>query len=93
MTPQLYTIRASARTFIARNHPAVFILTIVLLFIAASASLYPITTTTVTDASPSTSIAGFDKKTVDQIKSLHDSADSADKLVFPSPRSNPFVEK
>lgn len=94
MTPQLYALRASARTFLMRHHPMIFTISILLLLITAIFSLYLITTmspstTTLSDST----VTGFNQKTVDQIKNLHDSAESADKLVFPSPRSNPFVEK
>jgi len=93
VTPQLYALRATARTFLMRHHPTIFIISLLLLFTIAVSSLYLITTmsTTATTLPDSTS-TGFNQKTVDQIKNLHDSVESADKLVFPSPRSNPFVE-
>ncbi len=94
MTPQLYALRASARTFLMHYHPMIFTVSILLLLSTAVFSLYLIATmsATVSTLSDST-VTGFNQETVDQIKSLHDSAESADKLVFPSPRSNPFVEK
>lgn len=95
MTPQLYTLRASAREFLMRHHLIIFIILILLLLIAAATSLHLITTMSATTTAPGTGdvITGFDQKTVDQIKNLYDNAEGANKLVFPSPRSNPFVEK
>lgn len=93
MTPQLYALRASVRTFILRHHPTMFIVTILLLLIGATVSLYFVTTETATVPPQESIVTGFNQKTVDQIKNLHDSTESGDKLVFPTPRSNPFVEK
>jgi len=94
MTPQLYALKASAHTFLMRHHPAIFTISMLLLLITAVFSLYLITTMSAPATTPTDVTAtGFNQKTVDQIKNLHDSADRADKLIFPSPRSNPFVEK
>lgn len=93
MTPQLYALRATARTFLLRYHASLFIVSIFILLIVAASSLYLITTTSTTTTAADNIVTGFNQKTVDQIRNLRDSTDSPDKLVFPSPRSNPFVEK
>jgi hypothetical protein len=94
MSPQLYLMIANFRGFIKRHHAIVYIsllsfvvaFSIVALFQALTAAFEkPINT--------ESSIQGFDQKTVDRIKNLHNSADSSTStLVLPSPRANPFSE-
>ncbi len=93
MTPQLYALKAQARTFILRHHPTLFLVTILLLLVGAAYSLYLVIYETPEATTPPDTLTSFNQKTIDQIKSLRSSTDGVDKLTFPTPRSNPFVEK
>lgn len=93
MTQQLYAALAAIRTFLGRHHPVLFISTLCLLLAIAVFSLYEVLTLTASDPIKATStVSGFDEKTVQKIKGLHDSTDTDDSVNLPSSRPNPFVE-
>jgi predicted PurR-regulated permease PerM len=77
--------------FLAKHHAVLFISFIMLLLALAVYFLYVTSMVKQTETTTST-IGQFDQATIDKIKRLHDSSDASNKLVFPSPRSNPFVE-
>lgn len=77
--------------FFAKHHAVIFISFITLLLATAVYMLYMTTLAKPVEA-PASTINRFDQSTVDRIKNLHDSSDSSNKLVFPSPRANPFTE-
>lgn len=80
--------------FFKKHHPVIFIAVVLLLISGAVFSLYLVTEQALGDSDPPANIsANFDKETIDKIKKLHDSSDSTADLEFPSPRSNPFIEK
>jgi hypothetical protein len=92
MTPQLYSLVTGIKTLFAKHHPVIFITIVGLLLAAAVFSLYQILDITSAPTTPSSTTPVFDKATVDKIKKLHDSSDTTENLVFPTPRSNPFKE-
>ena len=77
--------------FFAKHHAVIFISLIVLLLAVAVYVLYTASKVVSTEE-PVSTIGQFDQATVEKIKGLHDSTDTFDKLVFPTPRSNPFTE-
>lgn len=92
MNAQLELLFDPIRKILARHHPFIFI---AIAGIGLAAAIYSLTVTLSLSSAPSDSVSaigGFDKKTIDQIKNLHDSNESEDTVVFPTPRSNPFVE-
>ncbi len=94
MSPQIYMLWDSFKTFLRHHHPIIFIMLIGLLLGTAILLLYWVLTITFTQSGTNQStISEFDKKTVEKIKNLHISSDTTNtELVFPTPRSNPFVE-
>jgi len=92
MSPQLYNLTANIKAVFAKHHPVLFISFVALLLAAAIFSLYQVLDITTAPASDNSTVTGFDKVTADKIKKLHDSSDSSENLVFPTPRSNPFME-
>lgn len=94
MTPQLYAAAKSFSNFIGRHHPVLFITAMALLLGVAIFTLYQISTLSLAEADETQPTLGaFDQKTVDKIKDLHISSDGNNStLVFPTPRSNPFIE-
>lgn len=94
MTPQLYQLLASMRTFLKKHHAILFISLLGLIVAVAVIALYQaLTVAFEKPVSTSSTIQTFDQKTVERIKNLHNSSDnSATALVLPSPRSNPFSE-
>lgn len=94
MSPQLYLLAANFRNFIKRHHAIMYISLLGLLVAFAIVALFQaLTVAFEKPINTASSIQGFDKKTVDRIKNLHNSTDSsAGSLVLPSPRANPFSE-
>ena len=92
MTPQLYSALSGIRTIFAKHHPVIFITIVTLLLAGAVFSLYQILDVSSTPVQANDTVMTFDKATADKIKNLHDSSDTTDKLVFPTPRTNPFTE-
>lgn len=82
---------APVKQFFTKHHAVLFISLITLLLSLAVYLLYMATLAKPAEA-PVSTITRFDQATVDRIKNLHDSSDSSNKLVFPSPRANPFTE-
>lgn len=93
MTPQLFSFVNSVRRFFGRHHPVVFISVISLLMAIAIFLLYQVfASTNSPQPENSSTISDFDQKTIDKIKTLHDSSSADTTITLPSPRSNPFVE-
>ncbi len=93
MTPQIYSLVASVRRFFGRHHAIIFIVIVSLLFAVAIFTLYQIFIIAATPTTNGNStIGGFNQKTIDQIKELHDSSNANTTITLPSPRPNPFVE-
>jgi predicted PurR-regulated permease PerM len=93
MNGDLTSIFGPLKSFFAKHHPVIVISAILLLLALAIFLLYSllaVANSTETNA-PST-IQNFDKQTIDKIKQLHDSGDTPEPIVFPSPRVNPFNE-
>lgn len=79
---------------ISKHHSFIFIIVACLGLAAVIYSLYDVMNTAGTSSTSTTSsISGFDQTTINKIKNLHDSSDAPDTIAFPSPRSNPFIEK
>ena len=92
MTLQFYALRKQAGQFLAKHHVVLFLSLIGLILAIAIYMMYQVVQTTF--APPvvtSSTIVGFDQKTIDQIKDLHDSS-SDTTIQLPSPRPNPFAE-
>lgn len=88
-----YIAMARVRIFLERHHPVVFITILGILLAIAFFMMYQvISAQPPTDNSISSSIGGFDKKTVDKIKELHDSKDIDNNVELPASRPSPFVE-
>ncbi len=81
------------KKFFGKHHPVIFIAVTLLLLAGAILSLYLIVDQTLSAPLESTStVADFDQETIDKIKELQNSDDSAEPLIFPTTRINPFVE-
>ncbi|MFZ2544676.1 MAG: hypothetical protein WAW80_01740 [Candidatus Saccharimonadales bacterium] len=94
MNNQLVVILDPLRKIISKYHALLFFAVIALSFAFAIYSLNDVLSlSNTTTEKVSSNISGFDQKTIDKIKNLHGSNDTADSVVFPTPRSNPFVEK
>ena len=89
----LSSITAPVTKFLEKYHATLFFTVIGLLLAGAILTLYVSIQTSETVV-PSTEVisSNFDQETADKIKDLRDSNESSRDLVFPSPRSNPFVE-
>jgi hypothetical protein len=92
MTPQLYRFVDSTRVFFGRHHPVIFFAALGLGLAAAVFALYQVLMITATPPVATGTITGFDEKTVQKIKQLHDSSNTNTTITLPSPRPNPFVE-
>ena len=93
MTIDLYVINKKIIAFFSRFHLVTFVLIASLLFVVAIALLVAVVeSATTTPTNASSTISGFDQKTIDKIKSLRDSSGGNAQLQLPSPRSNPFSE-
>lgn len=94
MTPQFYLYIDGFKKFISRHHPVIFITSISLALAACVGLLYWVLVLTGVDESATTStITSFDKETIERIKNLNISTNSAGATItLPSPRPNPFVE-
>lgn len=93
MNNQLAPILNPLKKIISDHHAFIFIVMTCLLLALAIYSLYDVLTlSTSTTTNVTSTIGNFDQKTIEKIKSLHDSNDAPSTLVFPKPRSNPFVE-
>ncbi len=93
MTLEFYAINKKIIAFFSRYHMVTFILLSCLLLVVAVYLLFAVIEST--NASPtnaSSTITGFDQKTIDKIKDLRDSNSGTAQLQLPSPRSNPFSE-
>jgi hypothetical protein len=96
MDISISTLFAPLNRFVGKYHPTIFFALIGLLLAGAIFMLYlilqiPSETSSTTPAN--TAISGtFDQATVKKIQQLRQSGESTTALVFPSPRSNPFVE-
>lgn len=95
MSPQLYSLTQGLQNFMKRHHPVVVITLICILLGAAIYMLVLVQLEGLNSSQPPAStITGFDKTTVEKIKSLQESEEQDTKeLKFPSPRSNPFSEQ
>ncbi len=93
MTIDLYVINKKIIAFFSRFHLVTFVLIASLLFVVAITLLVAVVeSATATPTNASSTISGFDQKTIDKIKSLRDSSGGNAQLQLPSPRSNPFSE-
>lgn len=94
MTPQFYLYIDNVKKFIGRHHPVIFITGVSLALAACVGLLYWVLVLTSVDESTTTStITSFDKETIERIKNLNISSNSADAtLTLPPSRPNPFVE-
>lgn len=94
MTPQFYLFLDGFKKFIGRHHPVIFITSICLALAACVGLLYWVLVLTGVDESTTAStITSFDKETIERIKNLNISTNSAEATItLPSPRPNPFVE-
>ena len=94
MTPQFYLYLDGLKKFVSRHHPVIFITSICLALAACVGLLYWVLVLTGVDESTTTStITSFDEETIERIKNLNISSNSAGAtLTLPSPRPNPFVE-
>lgn len=93
MTIDLYAINKKIIAFFSRYHLVTFVLFASALFIVAIVLLVTVVESgTTTPANVSSTIGGFDEKTIDKIKNLRDSNSGNAQLQLPSPRSNPFSE-
>lgn len=93
-SPSLSSITAPLGHFFGKYHATVFFTFITLLLAGAILSLYLTTqSTTATDTTTGDVISSeFDTKTADEIQKLRESNQATSDLVYPSPRSNPFIE-
>ncbi len=93
MSEQLAVLFKPLAKIFSKHHSFIFIIVTCLLLALAIYLLYGVLTESTTASSnTSRTIGNFDKKTVEQIKNLHDSSDTGSVIVFPSPRPDPFVE-
>ena len=93
MTPQLYTFSKNIRTFFGQHHAVIFATAIGLLLSLAIFSLYEVLVLPTSEPTTQSSVVDkFDQKTIDKIKTLHDSSNGTSSVTLPSPRPNPFVE-
>lgn len=94
MTPQLYLYINGFKKFISKHHPVIFITVISLALAACVGLLYwVLVLTNVDEATANSTITSFDKETIERIKNLNISSNSAGATItLPSPRPNPFVE-
>ena len=94
MNAQLSSVFDPLKKFISKQHLFLFVIISCILFSVAIYSLYQVLTIANTPKeTPTSTIEGFDQKTIDQIKNLRDSSNATDTVSLPSPRPNPFVEK
>ncbi len=93
MTPQLYSASRQVFRFIAKHHSVLF-LSFVGLFMAVSIYImYQVTDSTFAAPTNTTStIPGFDQKTIDQIKKLNGNNNGNVTVQLPASRPNPFAE-
>lgn len=95
MNSSLSSLTTPISHFFGKYHATIFFTAIILLLAGSILSLYLTTT-----QSLSTQVTGeneivsstFDDKTAEQIQELRESNESTSDLVYPSSRSNPFVE-
>jgi hypothetical protein len=93
MTVELYRLQKQLLAFLGRYHAVMFIASVSLILAYATFLLYQVVqTTSVQPDITKSSIAGFNQKTIDKIKNLHDSSATSSTVTLPSPRSNPFSE-
>jgi len=93
MTIELYAINKKINAFFARYHLVTFAFVASLLLAAAVYSLFTIIeSTTATPTNTTSTITGFDQKTIDKIKSLRDSKNGTAQLELPLTRQSPFSE-
>lgn len=93
MTLELYAINKKIIIFFSRYHLVTFILLACLMLAVAVFLLFGVIESTNTQSTNvSSTITGFDQKTIDKIKNLRDSNSGTAQLQLPSPRSNPFSE-
>lgn len=94
MTPQFYLYINGFKKFVGRHHPVIFIASMGLALAACVGLLYwVLVLTSVDDSTTTSTITSFDQETIERIKNLNISTNSAGAtLTLPSPRSNPFVE-
>ena len=94
MSPQLYAYSRFLRAFFAKHHPIIFVSTICIAIGLAVLSLSQVLSklNEASNVTPTSTIQGFDDKTVDKIKQLRISSDGDETIELPSPRANPFVE-
>ena len=93
MTIDFYIINKKIVAFFSRFHMVTFALVASILFILAIVLLATVVeSATATPTDVSSTISGFDEKTIDKINNLRDSSGGNAQLQLPSPRSNPFSE-
>jgi len=93
MTPQLYSIGQQVQKFFVKHHSVVFIAFISLFTAISIYVAYQVVQTVFEPTAPPTStINGFDQKTIEKIKTLNDSNSGSVSIQLPSPRPNPFAE-
>lgn len=85
---------APVTRFLGKYHTVIFISLIGILLAVAMFMLYQVLTVSDTATTPTdSSIAPFDKDTIQRINDLSASGDKTKaELQFPTPRSNPFAE-
>lgn len=94
MSPQITASLQPVQKFLSKHHSIIFISALCLGLAVAIYSLYDaLNVTTSTSTNSTSTIGSFDQQTIEKIKNLQDSNDAADTVVFPTPRSNPFIEK
>ncbi|MBI3889877.1 hypothetical protein HY312_04915 [Candidatus Saccharibacteria bacterium] len=95
MNSSLSSLTTPVSHFFGKYHATIFFTAIILLLAGAILSLY-LTTTQSLSAQATTDgevvSSTFDDKTAEQIQALRESNESTTDLVYPGPRSNPFVE-
>ncbi len=94
MNASLSSITDPLSRFLGKYHATLFFTFIILLLAGAILSLYLTTSSTGTQSIEGEAIVSstFDQKTAEQIQVLRDSNESTSDLVYPTPRSNPFIE-
>ena len=89
----LSSLSTALSKFFNKYHAMIFFTVIGLLLAAAILMLYlSLQSTDTVDESTTMISSSFDQETADRIQRLRESNESRADLVFPSPRSNPFVE-
>lgn len=89
----LSSLSTSISKFFGKYHATIFFTVISLLLAGAIFALYmTLHESAPADTETDTISSSFDQATADQIQKLRESNESRADLVFPSPRSNPFVE-